>query len=71
MSLTAKFILFAIAAIAIFDFYIVFEMGAQQSISAYIIRYSKEFPSIAFIAGYVCGHLFWRMPDKRVGGGDE
>lgn len=66
MSKTVIFILFMVVSITVFDFYIVFAEGAQESISAYIIRWSKEFPSIPFLIGFVCGHLFWRMSDKRV-----
>jgi hypothetical protein len=56
-----------VASIAIFDFYIIFSEGATESISAYIIRWSKEYPSIPFLTGFVAGHLFWRMSDERVG----
>ena len=43
------------------------EAGAVESISAYIIRWSHEYPSIPFLVGFVAGHLFWRMDDKSVG----
>ena len=67
MKKTPLFILVVLAAVVIFDFYIVFDEGSTESISAYIIRWSKEYPSISFLSGFVCGHLFWRMTDKRVG----
>ena len=67
MKKTPIFIIAVIAAIVVADFYFVFADGADQSISAYLIRWSKEFPSISFLMGFVMGHLFWRMPDKRVG----
>lgn len=67
MKKTPIFIIIVLAAVIVFDFYIVFADGAEESISAYIIRWSSEFPSIAFLTGFVCGHLFWRMSDKRVG----
>jgi hypothetical protein len=67
MNKTIVFILLMVASIVIFDFYIIYEAGATQSISAYIIRWSHDFPSIPFLIGFVMGHLFWRMSDKRVG----
>lgn len=67
MKKTPIFIILLVAAIVIYDFYIIFEAGAVESISAYIIRWSHEYPSIPFLVGFVAGHLFWRMDDKRVG----
>jgi len=55
-----------VAAIAIFDIYIIAKKGKTESISAHLIRYAKKFPSIPFLFGFVAGHLFWRMPDKDV-----
>lgn len=67
MKKTVLFILILVTSIIVFDFYIIFDEGATESISAYIIRWSHEYPSIPFLLGFVCGHLFWRMSDKRVG----
>jgi hypothetical protein len=67
MKKTVMFILAMVVSIVVFDFYIITDEGPQASISAYIIRWSKEYASIPFLLGFVCGHLFWRMSDKRVG----
>jgi TctA family transporter len=64
MSITLIFIFLIIAAIAIFDVWVIIKKGKQQSISAYIIRWSKQYPSIPFLIGFVAGHLFWSMSDK-------
>ena len=66
MSKTVIFIFLLVAAIFLFDVYIIAKMGASESISSYIIRWSKDYPSISFLTGFVAGHLFWRMPDSRV-----
>ena len=68
MNKTVVFIIIMVVAIAVFDFYIIFEAGAKESISAYIIRWSHEYPSIPFLTGFTMGNLFWRMNDKRVYG---
>lgn len=67
MKKTPIFIISVIAAIIIFDFYIIFDESANESISAYLIRWSHDYPSIPFLMGFTMGHLFWRMTDKRVG----
>lgn len=64
MNATVIFIAVIVLAIAIFDFWVIAKKGKQESISAYIIRWSKQYPSIPFLLGFVCGHLFWSMSDK-------
>lgn len=59
--LTPIFVILLVMAIAIFDVYIINTQGKYESISAYIIRWSHEYPSIPFLIGFVCGHLFWSM----------
>lgn len=63
---TVIFILFMVVSVAVFDAYIIFTEGSQESISAYIIRWSHDYPSIPFLMGFLAGHLWWRMSDKRV-----
>lgn len=66
MKKTVIFIILLVAAIVIFDVYIIADQGKTESISAYIIRWSHEYPSITFLVGFTCGHLFWRMKDKDI-----
>lgn len=68
MNLTLGFILFMVASIVIFDFYIIFKKGKLESISAWLIRLAYRYPSIPFLLGFVCGHLFWQMPDVDIWG---
>lgn len=64
MNLTLIFILALIVSVAVFDVVIIFKKGKQESISAHIIRASKKYPSIPFLLGFLCGHLFWSMSDQ-------
>jgi hypothetical protein len=61
VNITILFIFIIVASIAIFDVWIIMKKGKQESISAHIIRASHKYPSIPFLAGFVCGHLFWSM----------
>lgn len=54
-------ILGLVVFIAAYDFYIIYKEGKKESISAWIIRLSHKYPSIPFLLGFVCGHLFWSM----------
>lgn len=66
MSKTLAFILLIVASIIIFDFYIILNEGATSSISAYLIRLSREYSSIPFLVGFVAGHIFWNTKDIRI-----
>jgi hypothetical protein len=61
MNATLIFIAIIIILIVAFDFYIIIKKGKKESISAHIIRLSHEYPSIPFLLGFLCGHLFWSM----------
>lgn len=61
MNLTLLFIGVLVVAIAIFDVVIIAKKGKHESISAHIIRGSKQYPLLVLIFGVVLGHLFWSM----------
>jgi hypothetical protein len=63
MSITDIFVGATIFIIAAFDIYIIIKKGKQASVSAWFLRNAKKFPSIAFLMGFVMGHLFWSMSD--------
>lgn len=67
--ITPYFIICLVVIIAGFHFWVIAEQGKPESISATLIRWSHEYPSIPFLLGFTCGHLFWRMKDKDVYGG--
>lgn len=59
MNITLLFLGILVAAIAIFDVWVIAKKGKPESISAHIIRGSKKYPLLVLIAGVVLGHLFW------------
>jgi hypothetical protein len=61
MNLTMLFIAILVVSIVVFDVYVIAAKGKKESISAHIIRLSRAHPSIPFLLGFVCGHLFWSM----------
>ena len=59
-----KTILFMIAAaiiIAVYDVWVIYKKGKFESISAHIIRISKQMPLVTLLLGILLGHLFWSM----------
>ena len=61
MSLTLIFIISIILIITFYDVWVIFKKVKFESISAYIIRYSKQMPLVVLLFGIVLGHLFWSM----------
>lgn len=49
------------ALIAAFDIWVINQGGKEASISHVLIEWAYEYPSLPFLLGFVCGHLFWRM----------
>ena len=52
-----------IGLIAIVDVVLIIRKGKFNSISAWIIRYSKNYPIFPFLLGIAFGHLMWSMSD--------
>lgn len=61
MNLTVLFMLMLVLTVAIFDVWVIFSKGKRESISAWIIRESKNYPLVVLLLGIVLGHLFWSM----------
>lgn len=63
---TTVFITLTIAAIAIWDVYVIISGGVEVSISHTMIEWSYKYPVFTFLMGFTMGHLFWRMRDTKV-----
>lgn len=66
--ITPLFILIVVVVCIAFDFFIIGQQGKPESISATVIRWAYDYPSIPFAVGFLCGHLFWKMKDTDVTG---
>jgi hypothetical protein len=71
MKKAGYFSLIALVVILGYDFYLFFEGGTQNTISWYLYEASYEHPFIAFLTGFVCGHLFWQMKKPKEEAPDE
>jgi hypothetical protein len=61
MKYTKIFLLILAVVIFGYDVFIINSQGKSASISWVIIKYSYEYPSLTYLAGFVSGHLLWRM----------
>lgn len=62
---TLYFIMVLVLVAVGYDIFVIAHAGKAASISQIIIELSHEYPSVTFAAGFVCGHLFWRMRDPK------
>ena len=63
--LTVLFIGLVIVVAILYDVYAIYVGGTEASISSAIIVWSYNMPLIPFLAGVLCGHLFWRMRENK------
>lgn len=56
-------IIVAIVVIAGIDVALIF--SGANSISFTFYNWSKEYPVVAFMIGFVCGHIFWPVKGKK------
>lgn len=61
MSLTVLVMIITAAFLIVFDLWIIAKKGKQESISAYVIRGSRQYPLLVLAFGILLGHLFWSM----------
>jgi len=66
MNLTVIFIISVVVIIATYDTWVIYAKGKQESVSAHIIRGSKQYPLLVLLFGIALGHLFWSMKTEDI-----
>lgn len=67
MNLTTVVIMLAAFTLGAYDIYTGVRYGSETTISWDIWQASQRWPTIAFAAGYLCGHLFAQMHGTNMG----
>jgi len=62
--ITVILILFAIVILGGWDLYVASNEATGDTISEIVLSASLRRPIIPFVAGIVCGHLFWPQGGK-------
>jgi hypothetical protein len=65
MKKTPVVLAFFIVALLAYDMYALIYFGWDETISVATLQLSKKFPVVPFLAGLVCGHLFWPQEPKN------
>lgn len=65
--ITAVVVLLTCAWVFVYDVYASFWLGPDATVSAVIQDWAMRFPALAFVIGFVIGHLLWptRPPVPR------
>lgn len=63
--ITRLVIAFIFLAVIAYDVFAFVQWGQAGTVSWQMFELSHEFPVITFLAGFICGHLFWRMKDPK------
>ncbi len=58
-NVTAMLVISLILLLVLFDFVIYARGGSEATISRVILRWAIGWPFVPFMAGLLCGHLFW------------
>lgn len=65
-SLTVKFIVLVVAIVTVYDVWTLARRGYTTTISWVIYKSSTKWPVIAFVSGFLCGHLFFGNAAPRM-----
>ena len=57
MKITIWFIILTLAAIGIYDVWVIYEYGNEESISAHLLSMGEIIPQVPMLLGYTMGHL--------------
>lgn len=58
-TLTQKVIVGAVFLLLLFDAAMAIALGPDATISNAVTSWAHQYPVIPFLAGMLCGHLFW------------
>lgn len=63
MNRTTAFIVFNVLGAVAFDFWL--HGKSETTLSRRFWQWNEKYASVAFAAGFLCGHLWWPRKEKR------
>lgn len=66
MNLTVSVLIVTALFLVLFDVWIISKKGKPESLSAHIIRMSRQMPLLTLLFGILLGHLFWSMRTEDI-----
>jgi hypothetical protein len=66
-TLITRLIIFFVAIVVVmWDSFLIFRGHTDATFSVVLYESARDFPVISFIAGFLCGHVFWQVYSSRL-----
>ena len=64
-AITRMMLIFIAFTIAIWDAFLIYKGHTQSTFSVVLYESARKWPVIPFVAGFLCGHIFWQVYSGR------
>ena len=64
--ITRMLIVLVVLIVGSWDAYLICTGNEHASVSVVLYESARQWPVIAFVAGFLCGHVFWQVYAKSV-----
>ena len=61
VTITRMLIVLIVLVVGSWDAYLLFAGDQDATFSVVLYESSRQWPVIAFVAGFLCGHVFWQV----------
>ena len=66
-TLITRLIIFFVAIVVVmWDSFLIFRGHTDATFSVVLYESARDFPVISFVAGFLCGHVFWQVYSSRL-----
>ena len=66
-TLITRLIIFFVAIVVVmWDAFLMFRGHTDATFSVVLYESARDFPVISFVAGFLCGHVFWQVYSSRL-----
>ena len=62
--ITRLIIFFVAVVVVIWDAFLMFKGHTDATFSVVLYESARKWPVIAFVVGFLCGHVFWQVYPK-------
>jgi len=63
--ITKLMLFFAVFIAVLWDAFLILKGHINATFSVVLYESAREFPVIGFVAGFLCGHVFWQVYSSR------
>ena len=64
-STTRLLMIFIAFTVAVWDTFLIYRGHTESTFSVVLYESARQWPVIAFVLGFLCGHIFWQVYSSR------